>query len=276
MAVDSDDEGNEVAVTTGRLGTYTKKLLQVFKKMYNLSSEAARITEEKRWLSQPCVPDVTKVKELLLNARPHDEVIRHGQFLMDVSDLSTLACECYINGFSIDVISLKLVEKSESTSVIYLPSFSQMWAKQGVEYFKHNVIPFFESCPAEDATCIVTPVHFESPLHWGLLCFDVTTKTVYFDDGLKIQHPSGTLSIVQNMLGGFKALSHNSIEQEDHWNNSCLRLPLPQINMPIQTQSGVGAGSCGVGVILVIRDIVASGNCLPSFNRTFGGIANLL
>ena len=32
VAVDSDDEGNEVAVTTGRLGTYTKKLLQVFKK----------------------------------------------------------------------------------------------------------------------------------------------------------------------------------------------------------------------------------------------------
>ena len=169
VAVDSNDEGNEVAVTIGRLGTHTKKSLQVFKKMCNLSSEAARINEEKRWLSQPCVPDVTKVRKLLLNARPHDEVIRRGQFLMDVSDLSTLACEHYINGFSIDVISLKLVEKSESTSVIYLPSFSQMWAKEGVEYFKHKAIPFFDSCPADDATCILTPVHFESPLHWGLL-----------------------------------------------------------------------------------------------------------
>ena len=275
VAVDSDDEGNEVAVRTGTLGTYTKKSLQVFKKMCNLSSEAARINEEKGWLSQACVLDVTKVKELLLNARPHDEVIRHGQFLMDVSDLSTLACERYINGFSIDVISLKLVEKSNSTSVIYLPSFSQMWAKQGVEYFKHKVIPFFESCPAEDASCILTPVHFESPLDWGLLCFDVKTKTVYFDDGLKIQPPSGTLSVVQNMLGGFKALSHNVIEQGDHWNNSGLRLPLPRINMPIQTQSGIGAGSCGVGVILAIRDIVASGNCLPSFKWTFGNMANL-
>jgi len=274
VAVDSDDEGNEVAITTGRLGTYTKKSLQVFQKMCNLSSEAARINEEKRWLSEPCDPDVTKVRELLLNARPHDEVIRHGQFLMDVSDLSTLACERYVNGFSIDVISLKLVEKSESTSVIYLPSFSQMWAKQGVEYFKHKVIPFFESCPAEDVTCILTPVHFESPLHWGLLCFDVTTKTVYFDDGLKIQPPSGTLSVVENMLGGFRALSYNAIEQ-DHWNNSCLRLPLPRIDMPIQTQSGIGAGSCGVGVILTIRDIVASGNCLASFNWTFGNTANL-
>ena len=32
VAVDSDDEGNEVAVTIGRLGTYTKKSLQAFKK----------------------------------------------------------------------------------------------------------------------------------------------------------------------------------------------------------------------------------------------------
>ena len=45
--------------------------------------------------------------------------------------------------------------------------------------------------------------------------------------------------------------------------------------MPIQTQSGIGPGSCGVGVILAIRDIVASGNCLPSFNWTFGNMANL-
>lgn len=73
-----------MAVRTGTLGTYTKKSLQVFKKMCNLSSEAARINEEKRWLSQACVLDVTKVKELLLNARPHDEVIRHGQFLMNM------------------------------------------------------------------------------------------------------------------------------------------------------------------------------------------------
>ena len=144
-----------------------------------------------------------------------------------------------------------------------------------MEYFKHKVIPFFDNCPAENATCILTPVHFESPQHWGLLCFDVTTKTVYFGNGLKILPPSDTLSVVQNMLGGFKALSRDAIEQEDHWNNSSLRLPLPRINMPIQTESGIGAGSCGVGVILAIRDIVASRNCLPSFNWTFDNMANL-
>ena len=72
------------------------------------------------------------------------------------------------------------------------------------------------------------------------------------------------------MLGGFKALSHDAIA--DQWN---LSLPLPRINMPVQSQSGIGAGSCGVGVILAIRDIIASRSCLPSFNWTFDDMANL-
>jgi len=43
----------------------------------------------------------------------------------------------------------------------------------GVEYVKHKVMPFFDDYPADDITCILTPVQFDSPLHWGLLCFDV-------------------------------------------------------------------------------------------------------
>lgn len=55
-----------------------------------------------------------------------------------------------------------------------------------MEYFKYNVIFFFESCLVEDVICIVILVYFESLLYWGLFCFDVTIKIVYFDDGLKI------------------------------------------------------------------------------------------
>ena len=271
VIVDNDDEQvDEVTVKIGRLGTYTKKSLQVFQSMCQLSAERTRINDEKRWLF-----DTPGVCNFLMNAKPRDEVVRHGQFLMDVSDFSSLACERYVNGFSIDVISFKLLERSKPTDVIYLPSFSQIWAKQGVEYFKHRVSSFFQHCPAENATCILTPLHFESPEHWGLLCFNVPTRTVYFDDGLKIHPPIGTLPVVQNMLSGFRALSGNAIQQEDHWNNSCLSLPLPRINMPIQTKSGVGAGSCGVGVILAIRDIIAAKSCFPSFNWSFDNMTNL-
>ena len=60
-----------------------------------------------------------------------------------------------------------------------------------------------------------------------------------------------------------------------HWNKSCLRLPLPRINMPVQVQSRINAGSCGVGVMLAIEDIIASGNCCPTFSWRFENMANL-
>lgn len=223
---------------------------------------------------QTTLPDVSVIKEVLLNSRPHEEVLRHCNSILDVLDFSTLARECYVNRFTIDVVSFKLLERRKPTGVIYVPSFSQMWAKQGVEYFRHKVKSFIFHCQVADAMCILTALHLESPQHWGLICFDVCTKTVYFDDGLKIRPPSDTLPIIQNMLCTFRAMSDRAIP-EQHWNNSCLRLPLPRINMPMQPKSGIGAGSCGVGVILAIRDIIASGNCLPSFNWRFENMANL-
>ena len=83
----------------------------------------------------------------------------------------------------------------------------------------------------------------------------MSSKTVFFDDGLKISLQSDTLHIVQNMLCAFRAMSDGAIS-EQHWNKSCFRLPLPRINMPMQPKSGMGAGSCGVAVMLAIRDII--------------------
>ena len=122
--------------------------------------------------------------------------------------------------------------------------------------------------------------HFNScafcdPQHWGLLCFDVGKKSIYFDDGLKISLPHDALCAIQNVLSSFRVLSGNVSEHEDHWTNTCLSLPMPRLNMRIQPRSGIGAGSCGVGVILAIRDIIESQNCLPSFKWTFGNVANL-
>lgn len=149
----------------------TKKGLQVFQDTCRLSSEAAKVTEERRWLSQTTVPDAGMIEEVLHNARPCDEVLRHRDFIPDVSDFSTLACERYVNGFTIDVVSFKLLERRKPTGVIYLSSFSQTWAKQGVEYFRHKVNSFFSHCQVADTGCILTPLHFESPQHWGLLCW---------------------------------------------------------------------------------------------------------
>ena len=64
-------------------------------------------------------------------------------------------------------------------------------------------LPTF-SCPAKDATCILSPVHFENPQHWGLLCLDVATTTIYFDDGLKISPQRDILTVIKNMLKGLR------------------------------------------------------------------------
>ena len=98
------------------------------------------------------------------------------------------------------------------------------------------------------------------------------SKTVFFDDGLKISLQSDTLHIVQNMLCAFRAMCDGAIS-EQHWNKSCFRLPLPQINMPMQPKSEIGAGSCGLRVMLAIRDIIASGNCCPTLNWRFEEMA---
>ena len=115
--------------------------------MCRLSTETGKVNEERKWLSQTTfVPGVSMVEELLLNTRSQDEVSRYRDFILDVSDFSTLACERYVNGFTIDVFSFKFLERTKHAGIIYLPSFSQLWAKQGVEFFKHKVNSFFPQC----------------------------------------------------------------------------------------------------------------------------------
>lgn len=138
--------------------------------------------------------------------------------------------------------------------LVYLPCYSQTWAKQGTQFFNHKVSSYFESCPVDRARIIFFPVHFPCHKHWGLVCLSLT--------------------VVRNMLSGFETVSNNSRFQLDKWNNGKLSLPLPRIGMPNQTTVGVGAGSCGVAVILSFRDIIRSG-CPPSFQWEFSDMGYL-
>lgn len=152
---------------------------------------------------------------------------------------------------------------------MYLPCYSQSWAKQGAQYFSRKVLGYFSHCPVDEVNIILTPIHIPDRRHWGLLCFDPVSRTAYFDDGLKIVPPRGTIPVVKNTLNGFSVLSKDSRFKVEQWNHPRLCLPLPRINMPQQTTTGVGAGSCGIGVILAVRDIIRSGKCLPPFQWEF-------
>ena len=271
------DEDEKATVTMGTLGTFTQESIGLYQTMCSLAAEAVRFREENLWLANGSnsLPDLTKVRAVLCNSRPHEEISRQGTCIMDATDFSTLACERYVNGFTIDVICLRFLEEDKPTNFVYLSSYSQTWAKQGPRYFSQMVMPFFTHCAVQDATCLLAPFHFDSPQHWGLLCFDVASKTVYFDDGLKINPPREVILVIKNMLSGFELLSQNVIFKEKNWNHPKLDLPLPRLNMPEQTKTGEGSASCGVGVILTVRDIVKSRTCHPSFQWMFKNMASL-
>ena len=168
---------------------------------------------------------------------------------------------------------LKLLDEHQPSKIVYLPTYSQMWARQGEGYFRNKVAKFFLNCPAKEVSCILAPVYFESEQHWGLLCFDATSTTIYFDDGLKIAPPTDILTVVRTMLNGFMVLLENRDQyHSDGWN---LSLPLPRIGMPTQPTSGEGAASCGVGVILTVRDVLKCGKSKPNFNWCFKDMAHL-
>ena len=214
---DSDDDcDDKAAVKLGRLGTFSMESVGVFQTMCTVASMAARVREEQRWFSNDncrSVPPghLDEVRDVLLNSRPKEEVIRQGTCIMDATDFSTLACERYVNGFAINTICSKFLEDSKSVEIVFLPSFSQAWAMQGARYFSQMVRPFFGHCAVNSAKYILSPLHFDTPQHWGVLCFDTANQTVYFDHGLKLFPPRNTIVIVKNMLSGFKWLSNNDI-----------------------------------------------------------------
>ena len=107
---------------------------------------------------------------------------------MDATDFSTLGCERYINGFTIDTMCMKFLEESKPIKIVSLPSSSQTWAKQGAKYFSQQVNTFLGHCAVEDAEYILSPVHFDTPQHWGSLCFDTAAKQYILMTDLNFSH----------------------------------------------------------------------------------------
>ena len=73
---------------------------------------------------------------------------------------------------------------------MYLPCYSQTWAKQGNGFLNERLLAISTKNPVDHAKIICSPVHN----HWGLVCFATATNTVYFDDGLKLMPPRDTLN----------------------------------------------------------------------------------
>ena len=84
---------------------------------------------------------------------------------MDLSDFCTLACECYDISFAIDTTCLAFLGDEKLSGVLYLPCYSQSWAKQGALFFSQKVSWYFRHCSADAASIILTPIHSLSKQH---------------------------------------------------------------------------------------------------------------
>ena len=241
--------------------------LNVFQKICELDSDALILRRAISWLSQtPAALSTSKIKDVLMNSRVNDVILQQGHSVMNFSDFCTLACESYVNRFAIDTTCLAFLGEEKQSDVAYLPCYGQSWAKQGALFFSQKVSGHFIHCSADAASIILTPIHIPAMLHGD---FDAVSRNVNFDHGFKIAPPKITLIVIKNMLNGFSDLSSGSRFNLEQWNCPKLCLPLPYINMPQQTTTGAGAGSCGMEVILSVRDIIRSGRCLPSFQWEF-------
>ena len=200
----------------------------------------------KKWLCSSngavTLSQIEEIRTLLFNSEPQQEVLCISDLIVDANDLSTLVAERYHTGFVIDASCLKYSEEAMSRgSHLYLPSSTQTWASSNnLLFLKSKLQPYVSGRNLSGILWILTPVHVNGN-HWGLLCLNMVQKQIFYDDGLKQNHPSNIPQIVENLL---KVVSCSS---QTAWNIS---LPLQHFGMPKQPSSGQGSASCGVGVVV--------------------------
>lgn len=97
------------------------------------------------------------------------------------------------------------------------------------------------------------------PNHWGLVFIDLLNSALYFDDGLKRIVPFSLLSTSKQLLDLLEMFATNVALQTKFW--ECVS-GFQHFGMPSQEvvdSRMIGMGSCGVGVIVAARDLIARG-----------------
>ena len=273
QASDGDDEPN-VAIKLGNLGVFHGHSLEIWRRAFVATNLKCKVAEEEQWLSNSHALTASQSQEvagLLFNSKPQEEVLRFGNIIIDVNDVLTLVGERYLTGFVIDGACLKYCEEAQSNGAqsCYLPSMTQTWAISGDCNFLHSKLkPFISGKVQNQLPWLLTPVHVNNN-HWGLLCLDMVSFQAYFDDGLKLNPPLNISAIIQIVFEAVNLfLSNEAVPPRQlKWNNS---FPIQRFGMPLQPLTGEGCGSCGMGVILAVKDFLnVSVVRIPQFNWRF-------
>ena len=146
------------------------------------------------------------------------------------------------------------------------------WALSGdCNYLYSKVVPYISGRELNQLQWLITPILINNN-HWGFLCLNIVSCQAFFDDGLKVNPPLNICDIFQTLVEviHLSMSKQSSPPQPPSWNIS---LPIQRFGMPVQplqTVSGEGFGSCGMGVILAAKDFMnACQATIPHFNWLF-------
>lgn len=270
-----DDSDDPTGVTIGNLGTFSNCGIQVLLKYCSISKMQQNFKQEMAWLSFNPDKDILKDSEIkffcnFFKGSPHDPlhvVVSLDGLHVDFKSLSTLVGERYIDNFIINYCTRKTLllkhQQKQNSSVLCLPTEALSWLDNQVLEPIKTIRKDLQH--PQELKLILMPLHMESVSHWGLVCVDLETQTVWYDDGLKIAPPAHLCDLagrlVRLLSSMFPSINNFDSMISSHLSTSQYKL----MHMPQQRLDGktAGGGSCGMGVILLAQDIILAKRVPP-------------
>lgn len=233
-----------------------------------------------QWLNENGTPhlsasEINTIKQFLLKLRPEQTVLHCSPLVLDTGDLVSLISERYVTGFCINVVCMKYQELARAQNkhnAVFLPSVAQTWLTSSAadSDIQERLTPFLSNSDPDLINKVLMPIHVNN-CHWGLLYLDGHSKTALYDDGLKTPPPPTLNAIAKRVLSLLSSCCvSSSLLDQSAWDYSFCNF-----GMPKQPSSGIGSASCGVGVIMCVRDIILSGNKHPKFSWSFDQMGNI-
>ena len=270
---DEKDKGNNPSgINIDGIGQFSEAGLSVLKQFCTISSTRSKVCSEANWLNQlRCSSqDLMRIQQALWHQSSTDLILRFGKKAIDTTSFADLALERYIDSFVIDISIGKYLEEARTNgneNTLYFPSEVFDWMNAIDKNFKKKRVAR-TACELKNFNTLqqmLVPVHM--PNHWGLIYIDLLNMEMYFDDGLRYVPPLTALPTIKDLLELLTEMypSHATL-QTKFWAN-CNHFK--RFGMPYQRANDskmVGAGSCGIGVIMAARDFLEKGpSCINSF-----------
>ena len=255
-----------VAINIKDQGLFNHEGIKYLTKLCKLSSLRRDVIGEINWLDHPDGLSDIEQHQLGINLwhrSPSYVISREDGKIIDVEAFTTLAMERYLDNMTIDVCISKYASGSHFS--LYLPFEVWTW----LTALKHEQLcqRFSAQLLHKDGNTleqVLALVHFSTFAHWGLLFIDLRAEQLYFDDGHHCPPEPFVIEGAKKMLDILCHMFPKNIHlQSSFWSNLNDN-DISRFGMDNQVVSaarnGQGSGSCGVGVILAARDIIALGS----------------